>query len=110
MVNEIGHSQIGELQGAFQIEGGWKYFLSGATEALFNVLTDPSETMDFQDANGSIFESMKQDFTVRFSFLKIKPIFTLNFFQVLAEQLVDKEREHVGNVSDGMGNLATGWC
>ena len=31
-------------------------------------------------------------------------------FQVLAQQLVDKEREHVDNVSDGMGNLATGWC
>ena len=71
-MNEISRNN-GELQGAFQIEGGWKYFRTSAPsaqEALFNVLTDPSETMDLQDSNRPMFETMKQEFEVQLCFRK----------------------------------------
>ena len=64
----------------------------GGPEALFNVLDDPSETMDLQDNFPQIFESMKVQFAE------------------LTKDLVERSMGQVDEISDGNGNLATGWC
>ena len=66
--------------------------MQGGPEALFNVLDDPSETMDLQDNFPQIFESMKVQFAE------------------LTKDLVERSMGHVDEISDGNGNLATGWC
>jgi hypothetical protein len=76
VVNEINDPQgLGRLQGAFQIEGGWKllinpnYSILFDHHELFNVIEDPNETTDLQDIFPDIFEDMKTTFHV--SFLRI---------------------------------------
>ena len=64
----------------------------GGPEALFNVLDDPSETMDLQDNFPDVFEYMKVQFVQ------------------LTNELVERSHAHVDEISDGNGNLATGWC
>ena len=83
------------LRGAFQIEEGWKYVSAatpGGPEALFNVLDDPSETMDLQENFPDIFEAMKVQFAD------------------LANDIVERSRDHVDDITDGNGNISTGWC
>ena len=55
-------------------------------------MSDPSETIDLQENFPEIFEAMKFQFAE------------------LANDLVERSRDHVGEISDGNGNLATGWC
>ena len=72
VVNEINYAiqNLGILNGAFQIENGWKYvrrpgnpLLPG--EELFNVFEDPSESNGLKNDYPEIFEAMRIQFDVR---------------------------------------------
>ena len=87
-------------RGAIQIEDGWKLLLNPRIieffdqYELYNVNVDPSEEYDLKEFYPGIFESIK----------------------LLMNEVIDDlvpmdnpDRVHV-DITDGQGNLATGWC
>ena len=61
---------------------------------LYNVIDDPSETTDVKNDFPDIFENMK------------------NQIENLLQEMVpeDHPTRYLGDITDGHGNLATGWC
>ena len=103
VVNEF--SQLTTLnkesyRGAIQIEDGWKLLLNPRNIAfldhyeLYNVNVDPSEDYDLKEFYPGVFESMKL------------------LMNEVIEDLVpmDNPDRVTVDITDGQGNLATGWC
>jgi hypothetical protein len=101
VVNEITTYQD-RIQGAIQIEGGWKFLINADNAQdgdqnyeLYNILEDPNETTDLSDIFPDILEDMKV------------------LFENLRQQGVPIDRPNaVGTelIQDENGNLITGWC
>ena len=103
VVNEF--SQLTTLnkesyRGAIQIEDGWKLLLNPRNIAfldhyeLYNVNDDPSEDHDLKRFHPDVFESMK-----------------LLINEVIEDLVPIDNRDQVNvDITDGQGNLATGWC
>ena len=103
VVNEF--SQLTTLnkesyRGAIQIDDGWKLLLNPRINAfldhyeLYNVNVDPSENYDLKEYYPGIFESMK---------LLMKEV-------IEALVPMDNPNRVSVDITDGQGNLATGWC
>ena len=87
-------------RGAIQIEDGWKLLLNPRNIAfldhyeLYNVNVDPSENYDLKEFYPGIFESMK-----------------LLMNEVIGDLVPMDNPDRVDfDITDGQGNLATGWC
>ena len=101
VVNELGNVNTLHKRGVLQIEGGWKLLKNAQRIAvrdryeLYNVIDDPSETMDLKDDFPEIFEGMKAQ------------------IEVLLQDMIPEDHPQIdptAQISDGHGNLATGWC
>ena len=87
-------------RGAIQIEDGWKLLMNPGNIALidhyelYNVNNDEGENVDLKKDYPELFESMKS---------QIKQLVNEMVPQDFPDQIdVD--------ITDGQGNLATGWC
>ena len=87
-------------RGAIQVEDGWKLLMNPGNIALFdhyelyNVNNDEGENVDLKNDYPELFESMKSQ------------------IKQLVNEMVPQDFPGPtdADITDGQGNLATGWC
>ena len=103
VVNEfstLSNLGINTYRGALQIEDGWKLLMNPSNSALvdhyelYNVNNDEGENIDLKQDYPELFQSMKEQME-----------------QLVNEMIPQDFPDNTDvDITDGQGNLATGWC